>query len=153
LASVHTALIHYFSTPGARVTHSSTVAYCCTHYLPRICLPGKVFIEPLPSSGSIRHNIFNFIKFRFKSERLRFHSYFFYHLPQTFRKVSFYLDTIYKIALFLRRMWLPSKEFMVHVDRFMLYVYRPALHGLLEVTEWGGGLYIRRYILLFILLI
>jgi hypothetical protein len=41
---------------------------------------------------------------------------------------------------------------MVHVDRFMHYVYRPALHGLLEGTEWGSGLYIRQYILLFILL-
>jgi hypothetical protein len=39
------------------------VLYCCTHYLavgclPRICLRGNVFIEPLPSTGSIRHNMF-----------------------------------------------------------------------------------------------
>jgi hypothetical protein len=41
---------------------SSIVAYCCTYYLakgclPRICLRGKVFILPLPSNGSIRHNM------------------------------------------------------------------------------------------------
>jgi hypothetical protein len=40
---------------------SSLVADCCTHYpptgcLPRVCLRGNVFIEALPSSGSICHN-------------------------------------------------------------------------------------------------
>jgi hypothetical protein len=40
------------------------VAYFCTlypatDYLPRISLRGTVFIEPLPSSGSIRHNIYS----------------------------------------------------------------------------------------------
>jgi hypothetical protein len=43
---------------------SSIVTYCCTHYpatgcLPRACLRGNVCIEPLLSSGLIRHNIFN----------------------------------------------------------------------------------------------
>jgi hypothetical protein len=41
---------------------SSIVAYFCTHYLAtgcllRMCLRGKVFIESLPSNGSLRHNI------------------------------------------------------------------------------------------------
>jgi hypothetical protein len=40
----------------------STKPYFCTHYLamgcvPRICLRRKVFIEPLPSNGYMRHNI------------------------------------------------------------------------------------------------
>jgi hypothetical protein len=49
-------------------------------------------------------------------------------------------------------MWLPSKEIVVHVDRFMHYIYRPALHGILEATDWIGGLYNRQYIPFFILL-
>jgi hypothetical protein len=40
---------------------SSIVAYCCTHFqataLSQDCLRGNVFIEPLPSSGSLNHNI------------------------------------------------------------------------------------------------
>jgi hypothetical protein len=41
---------------------SFIVAYCWAHYpatscLPRICLRGNVFIEPLPNCGSTRHNI------------------------------------------------------------------------------------------------
>jgi hypothetical protein len=72
-----------FATTGARVTHcymyylgadsientsialqwsSTLVAYCCrlylvTGYLPIIGLRWKMFIEPLPSKGSIRHSI------------------------------------------------------------------------------------------------
>jgi hypothetical protein len=45
----------------------TVVAYCCRRYLatgclPRICLRGKMFIEPLPSSRSLRHNIYKSVR-------------------------------------------------------------------------------------------
>jgi hypothetical protein len=39
------------------VAYSLQRVYLATGCLPRICLPGKVFIAPLPSNGSIRHNV------------------------------------------------------------------------------------------------
>jgi hypothetical protein len=50
------------STESASIAFT-VVAYCCTHYLatgslPRISLRWYVFIEPLPSSGSVHHSMF-----------------------------------------------------------------------------------------------
>jgi hypothetical protein len=39
------------------VAYSLECVYLAMGYLPRICLRGKVFIEPFSSSGSICHNI------------------------------------------------------------------------------------------------
>jgi hypothetical protein len=39
------------------VAYSLERVYLGTGCLPRICLRGRVFIEPLPSSGSVRHSI------------------------------------------------------------------------------------------------
>jgi hypothetical protein len=43
------------------LNRSATVTgshYLATGFLPRIGLCGKVFIEPLPGNGSIRHSIY-----------------------------------------------------------------------------------------------
>jgi hypothetical protein len=42
---------------SSSVAYSLERVYLPTVCLPRICLRGKVFIEPLPSSGYARHNI------------------------------------------------------------------------------------------------
>jgi hypothetical protein len=41
------------------VAYSLERVFLTTGCLPRICLRGKVFIEPLPSSVSVRHNVLN----------------------------------------------------------------------------------------------
>jgi hypothetical protein len=43
---------------GTMVENLPAMHYLATGCLPRICLCGKVFNEPLPSSGSIRHYTF-----------------------------------------------------------------------------------------------
>jgi hypothetical protein len=57
LLNIYTIYTRPLSAQG-----STVVAYCCRLYLAtgclsRICLRGDVFIEQLPSNGSIRHNI------------------------------------------------------------------------------------------------
>jgi hypothetical protein len=42
---------------GSRWRYSTPPPHLATECFPRICLSGKIFIEPLPNIGPIRHNI------------------------------------------------------------------------------------------------
>jgi hypothetical protein len=91
--------------PIENTSIATVVAYCCRLYLATGCLPRvglhwTVFIEPLPSNGSVRHNIYIYIMGPYICA-YGFHFLHYTAVSPSYSPLKVYTWKIYNISVFI----------------------------------------------------